>query len=40
MGSAEGKGPFAESLRVSLKGTHISSFLARKGHRGMVELVH
>jgi len=36
-GSAEGRSPFAGSLRVSLRYNVFSPFLARKGVRGMVE---
>ena len=36
MGCAEGRSPFAGSLRVSLRTTNPSPFLARKGVRGMV----
>ena len=36
MGCAEGRSPFAGSLRVSLRYKPLTPFLARKGVRGMV----
>ena len=38
MGCAEGRSPFAGSMRVSLR-YDSSPFLARKGVRGMIEMV-
>ena len=36
MRCAEGRSPFAGSLRVSLRAINYSPFLVRKGVRGMV----